>query len=228
MLIVRDGWGRNPNPSHDAFNAIKIARTPFADELEETRPVTLIKTSGLDVGLPDGTMGNSEVGHQNIGAGRVVDQESVRISKAAASGAFAENEALAGAIRSARDSGGRVHLMGIASDAGVHGLLDHAEALIKLCAQERVKDVFVHAFTDGRDTGPYTGAGYADRLERMCEANGVGRVASVIGRYWAMDRDNRWERVARAYACLTGREADDHGVAHYASVREGDPGALRR
>ncbi|GJQ30915.1 MAG: 2,3-bisphosphoglycerate-independent phosphoglycerate mutase [Phycisphaerae bacterium] len=207
LLIIRDGWGTNPNPSHDAFNAVKLAKTPVADRLMATYPWTLIKTSGEDVGLPEGTMGNSEVGHQNIGAGRVVDQESVAITKACRAG-LEKNATIAGAIRAARDSGKSVHLMGIASDAGVHGLLEHLYACLKACKTLGHEKVFVHLFTDGRDTGPFTGLGFVAAVERACAAIGVGRVASVMGRYYAMDRDNRWERVGEAFACLTGRAVE--------------------
>ncbi|TVQ63819.1 MAG: 2,3-bisphosphoglycerate-independent phosphoglycerate mutase [Phycisphaerales bacterium] len=206
VLIIRDGWGENPHALHDAFNAIKLANTPVADRLMAEWPHALIGTSGEDVGLPEGTMGNSEVGHQNIGAGRVVDQEAVRISKACRAG-LSGNETLAEAIRGARDAGRNVHLMGINSDAGVHGLLEHLYALLRLCKALDVPPdrVFVHLFTDGRDTGPFTGKAFAETVVERCREMGVGRVASIIGRYWAMDRDNRWERVRRAYDCLTGR-----------------------
>ncbi|TVQ31500.1 MAG: 2,3-bisphosphoglycerate-independent phosphoglycerate mutase [Phycisphaeraceae bacterium] len=207
VLIIRDGWGRNPNAGHDAFNAVKIAETPVADALERDWPTTLIRTSGEDVGLPEGTMGNSEVGHQNIGAGRIVDQESVRITKAIRSGEFFENEALAGAVKSARDANRAVHLLGIASDAGVHGLLEHLYACLELCKRHKQERVSIHCFTDGRDTGPFSGKAFIERIEKKCRDIGVGEIASVMGRYYAMDRDNRWERVALAYACLTGHGA---------------------
>jgi len=220
VLIIRDGWGRNPNPSHDAFNAVHLAKTPVDDRLMREFPSTLIHTSGEDVGLPEGTMGNSEVGHQNIGAGRIVDQESVRITKAARTGEFAQNDVLAGAVIAARDSGAAVHLMGIASDAGVHGQLDHLYALIRLCRDLGQTRVFLHLFMDGRDTGPFTGAGFAAAVEAKCREIGAGRVVSVIGRYWAMDRDNRWERVARAYACLTGHNSTALDVRHAPTAAE--------
>lgn len=206
VLIIRDGWGENPHPEHDAFNAVKLARTPVDDRLRAEWPWTLIKTSGEDVGLPDGTMGNSEVGHQNIGAGRVVDQESVAITKACRKG-LDDNEAIAGAIESAKAKGRSVHLMGICSDAGVHGLLEHLYAVIRACKSRGVpgRRVFVHLFTDGRDTGPFSGLAFARQVEAACADIGCGRVVSVIGRYFSMDRDNRWERVQRAYDCLTGR-----------------------
>jgi len=234
LLIIRDGWGENPNPEHDPFNAIKLARTPVADRLMRDFPNTLIKTSGLDVGLPEGTMGNSEVGHQNIGAGRVVDQESVAITRACREGRLADNAALVESITRARDADKAVHLMGICSDAGVHGQLEHLYAILDLCKSlntgPRPLRVYLHLFTDGRDTGPNTGLGYIEQVEaKLAEistppgATGQSPVpnlpntpdsshntftpaiASVIGRYWAMDRDNRWDRTARAYACLTGR-----------------------
>lgn len=205
VLIIRDGWGRNPNSEHDAFNAIKLASTPVDDALMRDWPSTLVATSGEDVGLTEGTMGNSEVGHQNIGAGRVVDQDAVRISKACREDMLGEIPALTDAITGARNAGKTVHLMGICSDAGVHGQLEHLYALLRLCKSLDAADVALHLFTDGRDTGPYTGAEYIAQIEDVLEELGIGRIASVVGRYWAMDRDNRWERVQVAYECLTGR-----------------------
>jgi 2,3-bisphosphoglycerate-independent phosphoglycerate mutase len=207
VLIVRDGWGENPNPEHDAFNAVKLAKTPRTDELMATYPSTLIHTSGEDVGLPDDTMGNSEVGHQNIGAGRIVDQESVRISKAVREGKLSENHALCDAIENANGHGHSVHLLGIASDAGVHGLLDHLYGCVKLCKERGVPTdkILLHLFTDGRDTGPFTGKGFIEQIEAQLADIGAGRIASLCGRYYAMDRDNRWERVQRAYDLLTGK-----------------------
>ena len=206
ILIVRDGWGRNPHPEHDAFNAIKLADTPRCDALLSDYPWTLIRTSGEDVGLPAGMMGNSEVGHQNLGAGRVVDQETVRIAKAIAGGAFFDNSVLRRAVDRARDEGKTLHLMGLASDAGVHAQLSHLYALLELARRRGLDRVQVHLFTDGRDTGPFTGLEFLGQIEERCRQIGVGRVASICGRYWAMDRDNRWERVASAYVCLTGRD----------------------
>jgi 2,3-bisphosphoglycerate-independent phosphoglycerate mutase len=205
VLIVRDGWGRNPNPEHAGFNAIHLASTPRCDKLLRHYPWTLIKTSGEDVGLPEGTMGNSEVGHQNLGAGRIVDQESVRITKAIRQEEFFSNTVLVSGVETARSGAGSVHLFCIASDAGVHGLLDHLYASLRLCHQRHADRVWIHLFTDGRDTGPFTGLGYVRQVEEACSEIGVGQIASLCGRYWAMDRDNRWERVHRAYDCLTGR-----------------------
>lgn len=207
VLIVRDGWGENPHPEHDAFNAVKLAKTPITDELMAKYPVTLLHTSGEDVGLPEDTMGNSEVGHQNIGAGRVVDQESVRITKAVREGKLSENHALCDGIENANGHGHNVHLLGIASDAGVHGLLTHLYGCVKLCKQRGVPTdkILLHLFTDGRDTGPFTGKGFIEQIEAQLADIGAGRIASICGRYWAMDRDNRWERVKRAYDLLTGK-----------------------
>ncbi|MEM9064215.1 MAG: 2,3-bisphosphoglycerate-independent phosphoglycerate mutase [Planctomycetota bacterium] len=216
VLIIRDGWGSNPNPEHREFNAIELADTPIADRLMANYPNALIRTSGEDVGLPEGTMGNSEVGHQNIGAGRIVDQEAVRITKVCRAG-LEDNAALVEAVKAAKAAGSAVHLMGINSDAGVHGLIEHLEALLRLCKLLGQDRVYIHLFTDGRDTGPKTGKGYAEHVERSCTEIGVGRVASVVGRYWAMDRDNRWERVRRAYDCLTGR---DETLPNFASAPE--------
>ncbi|MFG0256294.1 MAG: 2,3-bisphosphoglycerate-independent phosphoglycerate mutase [Phycisphaerales bacterium JB043] len=214
VLIIRDGWGRNPNPEHDPFNAIHLASTPVDDRLEREYPSTLIATSGLDVGLPEGTMGNSEVGHQNIGAGRIVDQEAVRISRAAQQKEFRTNDAITGAIEHTRRHNSSLHIMGLCSDAGVHALLEHLNALLDAASFHDLKRVHIHCFTDGRDTGPFTGKGYLQQVESMCESHGVGSIVSIMGRYWAMDRDNRWERVARAYACLTGHNAEEHAIRH--------------
>ena len=206
VLIVRDGWGRNPNPQHDPFNAVKLAATPVCDALLRDYPWTLIKTSGEDVGLPDGTMGNSEVGHQNLGAGRIVDQESVRITRTIRSGEFFQNATLLEAVNNAD----RIHLLGIASDAGVHGRLEHLYPCVELCRQQNKKHVYLHLFTDGRDTGPFTGINFVDQVGCELARIGVGQIASICGRYYAMDRDNRWQRVQQAYDLLTGRGDPPH------------------
>ncbi len=217
VLIVRDGWGRNPHPEHAAFNAIAQASTPRCDALLRNYPWTLIKTSGEDVGLPEGTMGNSEVGHQNLGAGRIVNQESVRITQAIRSGELFDNPVLVEAIDGAQSRGGAVHFFSIASDAGVHGLLSHLYACIELCRRRGAQEVYLHLFTDGRDTGPFTGLDYVREAMAKCDELGVGRIATLSGRYWAMDRDNRWRRVQRAYNCLTGR---DSTTPHFADPVE--------
>ncbi len=217
VVIVRDGWGVNPNPEHDEFNAVKLAHTPRCDALLEQYPTTLIHTSGEEVGLPDGTMGNSEVGHQNIGAGRVVYQDSVRITKAIRDGEFFNNEALKSAVEHAKSTGATVHIMGLASDVGVHALLGHLAGCVELCKKLGQGKVAIHCFTDGRDSGPFTGKGYIEQIETSCAELGVGKVASVIGRYFAMDRDNRWERVRQAYDLLTGR---GDAPPHFATAGE--------
>ncbi len=204
VLVIRDGWGTNPNPEHDAFNAVKLAKTPVADRLMSEYPWTLIRTCGEDVGIPEGTMGNSEVGHQNLGAGRIVFQESVAITLACRNGVDT-NPAIAAAIKSSLQKNGSVHLMGINSDAGVHGMLNHLYACVKACKVLGQSKVFVHLFTDGRDTGPFTGLEFARQVEAQLKEIGTGRIASICGRYYAMDRDNRWERVQLAYDVLTGR-----------------------
>lgn len=220
VLIVRDGWGENPHPEHDAFNGVRLAQTPVADRLMAEWPTTLIRTSGEDVGLPVGTMGNSEVGHQNLGAGRIVDQEVMRITRAIRDGRFFTNEALRGAFAHAAATGGQVHLLGLVSDGQVHSDLDHLFALIDLAVREGFPAgrLLVHAITDGRDTGPTTGLGFLRATEEKLAAVGVGRIASVIGRYWAMDRDHRWERVERAYTALTGRSGGEVRTASSAAA----------
>jgi 2,3-bisphosphoglycerate-independent phosphoglycerate mutase len=203
VLIIRDGWGANHNPEHDAFNAVKQARTPVADRLSADWPRTEIQACGLDVGLPEGVMGNSEVGHQNIGAGRIVDQEIVRINKGFETGTVDDNPVLQAAFEQGRK--GALHLMGLVSDAGVHAMLEHLYGLLKLASRAGLERVYIHCFTDGRDTPPMSGMGYIRQIEEACARIGVGRIASVSGRFWAMDRDLRWDRVRKAYDCLTGR-----------------------
>jgi len=204
ILIIRDGWGENHNSGHDAFNAIKLAKTPVADRLTAEWPRTELMACGLDVGLPAGIMGNSEVGHQNIGAGRIVDQEIVRINKGFELGTVKENAVLQGAFSQARGDGKALHLMGLVSDAGVHAMLEHLYGLLRLAKEDGLERVFIHCFTDGRDTAPTSAMGYVRELEEKCREIGVGKVATVSGRFWAMDRDLRWNRVQKAYDCLTG------------------------
>jgi 2,3-bisphosphoglycerate-independent phosphoglycerate mutase len=202
VLIIRDGWGYNPNRDEDEYNAIKRAHTPADDMLMAEYPNCLIHTSGEDVGLPEGTMGNSEVGHQNIGAGRIVPQESVRISGAIRDGSFLQNTELYNLIQFVKTSHSRMHVMGLCSDIGVHSLLDHLYGLLELAKRNEVKDVFIHAFTDGRDSPPDSGAGYIASIEKRAQEIGVGKIATVIGRFYAMDRDSRWDRVQKAYECM--------------------------
>ncbi len=233
VLIVRDGWGENPHRSHDPFNAIVQAHPAVDARLRRDWPFTLIRTSGEDVGLPNDAhgpvMGNSEVGHQNIGAGRIVDQELMRITRAIHDGRFATNPALCQAIDRARDAGRSLHVMGLVSDGKVHSDLSHLCALIDLASARGLppERLFIHAFTDGRDTPPHSAARFIAELEQHLAARG-GRIASVIGRFWSMDRDHRWERVARAWECLLGRGGEqcasalDAVSAHHASSgREG-------
>jgi 2,3-bisphosphoglycerate-independent phosphoglycerate mutase len=208
VIIIRDGWGYNPRPEEDKFNAIKQANTPVDDMLMREYPHCLIHTSGEDVGLPDGTMGNSEVGHQNIGAGRVVYQDSVKITLAIREGTFFENGVLLEAVRGAKTSGKKVHFMGLCSDIGVHSLLGHLYALLEMAKRNALERVYLHAFTDGRDSPPTSGAGYLADIEKKMTEIGVGEVASVMGRFYAMDRDNRWQRVEAAYNCMTAGEGD--------------------
>ncbi|HEX5242841.1 MAG TPA: 2,3-bisphosphoglycerate-independent phosphoglycerate mutase, partial [Tepidisphaeraceae bacterium] len=202
VIIVRDGWGKNPYPQWNHANAVYLAKHPVADRLMAQYPNVLIHTSGFDVGLPEGTMGNSEVGHQNIGAGRIVDQESVRITKAIRDGQFYANVEINAAVDAAASNGGAVHLFGIVSDAGVHGLLEHLFGCLELCRRKGMNRVFLHAFTDGRDTSPNSGLGYIRQIEAKMKEMGVGRIATVSGRYYAMDRDNRWPRVEKAYRAI--------------------------
>ena len=203
VIIVRDGWGKNPHPQWDRANAVHLAGHPVADRLMAEYPNVLIRTSGFDVGLPEGTMGNSEVGHQNIGAGRIVDQESVRITKQIRNGEFLDNPELNAAVTNALENRTNLHLFGIVSDAGVHGLLEHLFGCLELCRRRGLRDrVYLHAFTDGRDTSPNSGLGYVRQVEAKMRELGVGRIATVSGRYWAMDRDNRWPRVEKAYRAI--------------------------
>src|SRR6476660_1526121 len=190
VLIIRDGWGKNPDPQWNHANAVYLAKHPVADRLLAEYPNTLIHTSGFDVGLPEGTMGNSEVGHQNIGAGRIVDQESVRITKQIRDGTFYDNVELNNAVTNSLKNQSDLHLFGIVSDAGVHGLLEHLYACLELCRRRHLTRVCLHAFTDGRDSPPSYGIDYVRQVEAKMAQLGVGRIASVSGRYWAMDRDN--------------------------------------
>ncbi len=203
LLIIRDGWGANHNAEHDSYNAVKLAKTPVSDSLTTECPRTELVAHGPEVGLPEGVMGNSEVGHQNIGAGRIVDQEIVRITKGFSTGSVKDSPVLQALIEKVK-SGAKLHLMGIVSDAGVHGMLDHLYGLLEVANEAGIEEVYIHAFTDGRDTPPASGLGYIKEIEAKCEEIGVGRIASVCGRFWSMDRDNRWERVIKAYDCLTG------------------------
>jgi len=220
LLIIRDGWGKNPDPSQDKFNATVQAKKPCDDMLHAKYPVTLVRASGLDVGLPDGVMGNSEVGHENIGAGRIVDQELVRINKLFSEKRLAANPIWQGLVERVKTRRSRLHLLGIVSDAGVHGMLEHLYGIIRQAKADGITEVYIHAFTDGRDTPPSSGLGYIQQVEAQCQAIGLGRIASVCGRFWAMDRDNRWERVRQAYDLLTGRKAVATAPSAAAAVQQ--------
>jgi 2,3-bisphosphoglycerate-independent phosphoglycerate mutase len=200
LLLILDGWGLAPaGPG----NAVTEAGTPVIDRLLAEYPATTLACSGRAVGLPDGFMGNSEVGHMNIGAGRVVYQDMTRIDIAMEDGTLAANPVLAELVRKSLAVGGRIHLMGLVSDGGVHSHLRHAKALIAAIAGLGQPGIFVHALLDGRDTPPQSGAGFVGDLDGFLKELGSGRIASLIGRYYAMDRDNRWERVEEAYVALT-------------------------
>jgi 2,3-bisphosphoglycerate-independent phosphoglycerate mutase len=213
VLIVLDGWGLAPD---GPGNAVSLARTPVFDELWATYPHTQLTASGRAVGLPDGQMGNSEVGHMNLGAGAVVMQDLTRIDEAVADGSLASNEVL----RAAFTDTDRVHLIGLVSDGGVHSGFKHLEALIRLAASLDVPDLVLHAFTDGRDTLPESGAGYLETVQGWMDDAGVGRIGSVVGRYWAMDRDRRWDRIQRAYDLLVHGRAEHHAASGADAARE--------
>ena len=203
LLVVLDGWG---NRQEREANAIAIAGTPNVDALVREYPSTAIETSGLSVGLPEGQMGNSEVGHTNLGAGRIVYQDLVRINRAVEDGSFFSNDALLMACRRAKETGGALHLMGLLSDGGVHSHVEHLHACLELARREGVSRAFVHAFMDGRDTPPRSGLGTLADVEKRFRERGYGKVATVCGRYYAMDRDKRWDRVELAYAALVRAE----------------------
>lgn len=198
VLMILDGYGI----SAPEGNAIFTAKTPRLDEIFANNPSTEIGASGLDVGLPDGQMGNSEVGHTNIGAGRIVYQELTRITKSAAEGDMAQNPALKNAMLSAKDKGTALHLMGLLSDGGVHSHNEHLYGLLEMAKSLGLTEVYVHCFLDGRDVPPSSGKHYVVELENKLAELGIGKIATVMGRYYAMDRDNRWERVEKAYAAM--------------------------
>src|SRR3989475_952440 len=206
ILTVLDGWGYRPQVEG---NAIALARKPNYDELVRKFPNTLIHTSGPYVGLPEGQMGNSEVGHLNIGAGRIIHMDITRIDHAISTGAFFKNELLLKAMQRGRER--QLHLLGLVSDGGVHSHIEHLFALLRMARENKVERVFVHCFMDGRDTPPNSGIDYLRQLQQKMREYGVGRIATVMGRYYAMDRDNRWERIERAYRAMV------HGEAEYKS-----------
>jgi 2,3-bisphosphoglycerate-independent phosphoglycerate mutase len=198
-IIIMDGFGLRPEREG---NAIVPENIPNVSRLMKEYPFETIGASAMDVGLPDGQMGNSEVGHTNIGAGRVVYQELTRITKEIRDGSFFKNPALLGAVKNALDNGAKLHLIGLVSDGGVHSHIGHLEGLLELAKRNGLNRVFVHCLMDGRDTPPASGRGYLEDLESRMKKVGAGQIATVIGRYWGMDRDNRWERVKRAFDAI--------------------------
>jgi len=222
VLIILDGWGWREDPE---YNAIYHAGPRHMDELAERFPTVMLDASGGSVGLPEGYIGNSEVGHQCMGAGRVTLQGLRQISLAIKSGEFYENPALVQAFRDAGAQGGAVHLYGLISNGGVHSHMDHAKALVRMAGKQGCERLFLHLFTDGRDTPPDSGLDFVSDVEAFLRAQGLGRIASVQGRYYAMDRDKRWERTERAYAALVrgdGKDADSAAQAVQASYDAGE------
>jgi 2,3-bisphosphoglycerate-independent phosphoglycerate mutase len=201
-LIILDGWGLG---DHSKSDAVFNANTPFMDELLRNHPNAKLITCGEDVGLPKGQMGNSEVGHLNIGAGRIVYQELTRINKSIKDGDFFQNTVLLDAMKKAKEGGKKLHFLGLVSNGGVHSSQEHLYALCKMAEDNGVKDVFIHAFTDGRDCDPKSALAFIQELENELN-NSVGKIATVVGRYYAMDRDNRWERIKKAYDLMV------HGI----------------
>ena len=207
-LIIMDGFGER---AETYGNAIKLAGTPNLDKLEAEYPHTVIGASGMDVGLPDGQMGNSEVGHLNIGAGRIVYQELTRITKSIQDGDFFKVPEFADACQKAKKNGGKLHLMGLLSDGGVHSHITHLFALIDLAKQQGLDNVYVHCIMDGRDTPPSSGIEYVQQLQDYMDKVQFGKIATISGRFWAMDRDKRWDRIQKAYeaiSCGVGDKAD--------------------
>jgi len=211
VLTILDGWGYC---AQTANNAIALARKPTYDTLLREFPNTLIRASEHFVGLPDGQMGNSEVGHLNIGAGRIVQMDITRIDMQIANGDFAKNAAIVQAMKRAREGARQLHLFGLLSDGGVHSHQEHVYALLRIAREYGVERVFVHAFMDGRDTGPTSGAGFVAQLEQKMREYGVGKIASVSGRYYAMDRDKRWERERKAYDAMVNAKAEGGAYAN--------------
>jgi 2,3-bisphosphoglycerate-independent phosphoglycerate mutase len=212
VLIIRDGWGVNPGGKKTALkdgNAVELANTPFHDLMLPRYPKAFLSASGMDVGLPDGQMGNSEVGHLNLGAGRIVYQDLTRIGKAIADGSLAKNKVFREAVKLAK--GSRLHFIGLVSDGGVHSHQDQLVAMARLARESGVEDIYVHAITDGRDTSPTGGAAYLGKVEDELAKHGA-RIATVIGRYYAMDRDQRWERTKLAWDAIVDGIGEKHDI----------------
>ena len=205
VLMILDGFGYNES---DYGNAIRAAKMPNLDKIKETCPKTIIGASGLDVGLPDGQMGNSEVGHTNIGAGRIVYQPLMRITNAVRDGSFFKNEALCSAMENCKENDSALHILGLLSDGGVHSHLEHIFGLIDMAKENGLSKVYLHCFMDGRDVPPSSGKGYIEKLQAKLSETGIGKIASVGGRYYGMDRDKRWDRVERHYKALVLGDAE--------------------
>ena len=220
LLMILDGWGIG---KHGKGDVIYNTPTPYLDYLNAVSAHSQLNASGEDVGLPDGQMGNSEVGHLNIGAGRIVYQDLVKINRACKDGSILQNKEIVSAYSYAQKTGKRLHLMGLTSDGGVHSSLDHLYKLIEIGKEYGLKEVFVHCFMDGRDTDPKSGVGFIQQLKDVCDNNGAA-IASIVGRFYAMDRDKRWERVKEAYDLLVegkGKQADDMVKAMEESYADG-------
>ncbi len=221
LLCILDGWGISNDTK---YNAVYSANTPNYDNFMKNMSHTTIHADGLNVGLPEGQMGNSEVGHLNIGAGRIVYQELTRINKAIAEGDFFKNEEFLNAINHVKKNNSSLHIYGLVSSGGVHSAMNHLEALIKMAADNGLKNVYVHAFLDGRDTPPESAETFLAKIEETLKKYNLPKIASIIGRYWAMDRDKRWERIEKAYNCLVlgeGNKADSSKEAILNSYKNG-------
>ena len=221
LLCILDGWGISGDTK---YNAVYSANTPNYDNFMKNMSNTTIHADGLNVGLPEGQMGNSEVGHLNIGAGRIVYQELTRINKAIAEGDFFKNEEFLNAINHVKKNNSSLHIYGLVSSGGVHSAMNHLEALIKMAADNGLKNVYVHAFLDGRDTPPESAETFLAEIEETLKKYNLPKIASIIGRYWAMDRDKRWERIEKAYNCLVlgeGNKADSSKEAILNSYKNG-------
>ena len=205
MLMILDGFGINEN---EQGNAIKQANTPNIDKLMKTHPTTRIYASGMAVGLPEGQMGNSEVGHTNIGAGRIVYQDLTRITKSIEDGDFFSKPELVGAIENCKKHNSKLHVMGLLSDGGVHSTLRHLYGILELAKRKDFEDVYIHCFMDGRDTPPTSGESYILELEEKMKEKGVGKIATISGRFYSMDRDKRWQRIEKAYRAMVDGEGE--------------------
>ncbi|MBR4844785.1 MAG: 2,3-bisphosphoglycerate-independent phosphoglycerate mutase, partial [Bacteroidaceae bacterium] len=220
LLMILDGWGIG---NHGKGDVIFNTATPYMDYLAETYPTSQLQASGENVGLPDGQMGNSEVGHLNIGAGRIVYQDLVKINRACADGSIMQNKEVMAAYSYAKENGKNIHLMGLTSDGGVHSSLVHLYKLCDIAKEYGIENTYIHCFMDGRDTDPKSGKGFIEQLTAHC-AQSAGHIASIVGRYYAMDRDKRWERVKIAYDLLVngeGKQATDMVKAMEESYAEG-------